>query len=206
MSRLRVAPIVEGHGEVGSVRILLRRIWESLGGEFMEVLQPIRQPRGRLVKKDGLSNAIQLAHEKLNNPPISTDPAIVLILIDADEDCPREWGPKLLDIAREVDSRMDVACVLAKLEYETWFVAAAESLEKYLELPLGFIASESPEEARHGKGWVKQHFRGTRYSETQDQPAMTSVMDLAVCRRRSPSFGKLCRELERRLRKLEKSG
>lgn len=34
---------------------------------------------------------------------------------------------------------------------------------------------------------------------TVDQPAMTSHMDLHLARERSPSFDKLCRELERRL-------
>jgi hypothetical protein len=48
------------------------------------------------------------------------------------------------------------------------------------------------------KAWIEQRFKGTRYSETQDQPAMTLVMDLNLCRTRSPSFDKLCRELERR--------
>jgi predicted ATPase len=39
-----------------------------------------------------------------------------------------------------------------------------------------------------------------KYSETIDQPAMTADMDLSLCRRRSPSFDKLCRELEKRFR------
>jgi hypothetical protein len=99
-----------------------------------------------------------------------------------------------------------MACVLANVEYETWFAAAAESLTKYLDLPAGFTASESPEDARHGKAWVKHYFRGTKYSETQDQPGMTAAMDLALCRRRSPSFDKLCRELEQRLRRQDPRG
>lgn len=40
---------------------------------------------------------------------------------------------------------------------------------------------------------------GTKYSETQDQPRMTAQMDLALCRRRCPSFDKLCRELASRV-------
>ena len=33
MSRLRVAPIVEGHGESYCIRILLERVWGELLGE-----------------------------------------------------------------------------------------------------------------------------------------------------------------------------
>jgi hypothetical protein len=126
---------------------------------------------------------------------------LVLILIDADEHCPARLGPELLAHAREVNPTVDMACVLAKVEYETWFAAAAESLSAYLDLPDGFTASESPEDMRHGKAWVRGYFRGTRYIETQDQPGMTAAMDLALCRRRSPSFEKLCRELEQRLQR-----
>jgi hypothetical protein len=201
MSRPRVAPIVEGHGEVASVRILLDRVWrELLAGEFIDVLSPIRQPRGRLVLKENLHKAVRLALNKLSNPLVPDVPALMLLLIDADEDCPAELGPRLLRDAREVCAGANVACVLANLEYETWFVAAAESLKKYLDLTRDLALPESPEESGQKKSWVEQRFRGTKHSETQDQPAMTDAMDLALCRRRAPSFDKLCRELERRLR------
>ena len=46
MSRIRIAPIVEGHGETEAIRPLLRRIWtELLGGEYADILKPIRRPR-----------------------------------------------------------------------------------------------------------------------------------------------------------------
>jgi hypothetical protein len=171
-----------------------------LGGEYIQVVQPVRQPRGRLVKSEGLKNAMRFALSKLSALPASKDSALVLILIDADEDCPAELGPKLLKIARKVDSRADLACVLINVEYETWFVAAAESLSpQYLDLASDPPPLESPEEAKHGKAWVERRFRGKKYLESQDQPAMTHAMDLALTRRRAPSFDKLCRELERRL-------
>jgi hypothetical protein len=200
MSRLRVTPIVEGKGEVGSIRILLERLWLFLGGESINVLRPpIRRPRGRLVKRDGLQDAARLAVKELRNVPAPEDPGLVLILLDADDDRPCELGPRLLGFAREVDPRVDVICVVANVEYETWFAATADSLARYLDVGAHSPPSEDPEGSRHGKAWVKQRFRGTSYSETQDQPRLTSAMDLGLCRRRSPSFDKLCRELEQRL-------
>ncbi len=80
----------------------------------------------------------------------------------------------------------------------TWFAAACTSLEEYLDLSRGSLPQE-PERERLGKAWIQKRFRGTSYSETIDQPKLTSRMDLAACRRRSPSFDKLCRELEKRL-------
>jgi Domain of unknown function (DUF4276) len=161
MSRLLVVPIVEGQGEVACIRILLERIWEMLGGEFIQVIQPIRKPRGQLVKRGVLQEAVRSASIKLRNPSTSRDPTLVLILIDADEDCPRDLGPKLLEFARETNSVVDIACVLANVEYETWFAAAAESLSKYLDLTSFPSAAESPEEARHGAAWVERCFLKT---------------------------------------------
>ncbi|GAG17177.1 unnamed protein product [marine sediment metagenome] len=124
---------------------------------------------------------------------------MVLVLIDADKDPPCILGPELLASAREVDVRADVSCVLANIEYETWFVAAAKSLHELLKLPPDTQIPEDPETRRLGKAWINDHFRGTKYSETIDQPRMTALMDLSRCRARSPSFDKLCRELEKRI-------
>lgn len=200
MSRLRVAPIVEGHGEYNAVRTLLERVWcELLGGEFIEVIRPIRWPRSKLVKKDELIKVVKLAALKLQ--PVSADPCLILVLIDAETDAPCAKGPELLGYAQGARLDFDIACVLANVEYETWFVAAADSLRKYLKLPAPDELPEEPEQSRFGKAWVERHFHGN-YSETIEQPAMTATMDLALCRERSPSFDKLCRDLERRLVRL----
>ena len=206
MKRLRVVPIVEGHGEVECVRILIERAWRELGGEFVDVLRPIRGKRQKLVRKEDLGKAVRLAVSKLANPGLTPDPGLVLVLLDADTDPPCHLGPELLGFAQEVASSTDVACVLAKVEYETWFVAAAESLEEYLDLSEDEQVPENPEEQRLGKGWIEHRFKGTKYSETQDQPSMTAKMDLSLCRRRSPSFEKLCRDLARRLEAAESTG
>lgn len=200
MNRLRIAAIVEGHGEVQAIRTLLWRTWtELLEGEFVGVIKPIRRPRSKLLKKEELERAIHLALLKLAEPAPVPDPTLVLVLLDAHDDPPCELGPALTERAKTVHTGADVSCVVANVEYETWFVAAAESLSDYLVLPPDESIPVSPEEARLGKGWIDGHFKGTKYSETIDQPAMTAKMDLAQCRERSPSFDKLCRELEARL-------
>lgn len=200
MSRLGVVPIVEGHGEYEAIRTLLQRVWsELLCGEHVEVLRPIRWPRSRLVKRPELKRAIKLALLKLADSSIPPAHQMVLVLIDADKDGPCLLGPKLLGWAKQVRPDADVACVLANVEYETWFAAAAESLREHLDLPPDEPIPEDPEGLRLGKPWIDRHFRGTKYSETVDQPSMTAKMDLRQCRKRSPSFDKLCRELEKRL-------
>ena len=68
MSRLTVAAIVEGHGEQRSaIRTIVTRVWtELLGGEYVKVLHPIRQPRSKLIRQEGLLKAIDLADERLS--------------------------------------------------------------------------------------------------------------------------------------------
>ena len=72
MTHLRVASIVEGHGEVASLPILLERLWYELlqRHESIEIVRPpIRQPRDRLArnKDDALTRAVALAAAKLGS-------------------------------------------------------------------------------------------------------------------------------------------
>ncbi len=202
MSRLRIVPIVEGHGEVAAMRILLQRLWtELLGGEFIDVLMPIRKKRDRLVKVDDdeLCRAVQLAANKLTLATGEPMPGMILVMIDAENDLACQLGPALLERARRCRSDKDVTCVIANHCYETWFVAAASSLSKYLDLTNDAALPESPELTGQRKGWIAERILGPKYSETVDMPRLTAEMDLAQCRLRSPSFDKLCRELEARL-------
>ena len=197
MSDIVIAPIVEGHGDSAAVPILLRRLWEGVAtGGYAQVLQPIRRSRGKFLREQegDLENAVNLALLKL--APFGG--GLILILIDAEEDCHRigPLGPMLLMRARSARADADISCVIANVMYETWFVAAAESLSDVLHVP--DPVSEDPETERLGKGWIKQRMRAGKYSETIDQPKLTAKMDLQLCRRRSPSFDKLCRELQKR--------
>lgn len=197
MSRLVVAPIVEGHGEVASVRTLLQRVWfDVLGGEYIDVLRPIRASRNKIVQANELGRIVELAALKLQHSGTS-DPGAILVMIDADEDCPADLGPQLVANAKGRCAGFDVFSVVVCVEYETWFVAAANSLADYLDLSSEPPPAD-PEAARTGKAWINRHFKGKHYSPTIDQPAMTASMDLQLCRSHSASFEKLCRELSKR--------
>jgi len=206
MQHLKVAAIVEGDGEVPSAPILLRRIAEEfIPGLIVHALKPIRQPRQKLLanKDDCLAKSLALATAKLRQVCIPDAHDLILLLIDADDDCAATIGPSTLDLARDLRRDMDIACVFAVLEYETWFVAAAESLDMYLKFD---EVSKDPEAARCRKAWIKKHFAEAKYSESVDQPRLTARMNLALCRERAPSFDKLCRELEARFRHMDQQG
>ena len=206
MSRLRIIPIVEGFGEVEAARTLLKRVGEELlGGDFVDVLTPIRGKLNRLVadKFDDLCRYVELAVRKLKVAEGDDCSGLVLVLVDAEEAASCQLGPSLLARAKACRPDVDVTCVVATPCFETWFVASASSLAEHLDLGADASLPEAPEHARLGKGWIKQRIRRAKYSETVDMPRLTAAMDLKLCRERSPSFDKLCRELEARLIKTD---
>lgn len=198
MSRLVVAPIVEGHGEEKSaIRTVVTRIWtELLNGEYVRVLRPIRQPRAKLIQREGLLRAIDLASLNLDEAA-STDRRLILVVFDADDDLPCALAPRLHEIVSAERAHLDIAIVLPNQEFETWFAAAAESLGAFFDLSITPPALD-PEAAGQRKGAVRRWLHN-QYSETIDQVRLTAHMDLQLCRSRSKSFDKLCRELEKRL-------
>ena len=201
MSGLRISPIVEGHGEEAALPLLLRRISSEFLQIPVEILKPIRQHRHSLVSQgqvrpSELARALRLAELKLRIADSTATP-LILVLIDGDADPGCVLGPALQHAAEECAGHLNISCVVACVEFETWFVAAAESLTRFLDFDTTVDPPRDPERTRSGKGWIERRFRGVRYSPTQDQPRFTAEIDLQLCRRRAPSFDKLCRELLR---------
>lgn len=188
-----VASIVEGDGEVAALPILLRRLsqWRGAVG-YVDVLTPIRVQKDRFLNRpQEFSRHLKLAAAKCG------DAGWVLILFDADDDCPAKKGAAVLARARDVIPHRRVAVVLANREYEAWFIAAAASLHgirgfKYLDAQ----APADPEVPRNAKGWIRDHMPAG-YGETTDQPAFTAQFDLDLAYQYSRSFRKLCAEWDR---------
>jgi hypothetical protein len=189
--------VVEGHGDVESVPILLRRCavsWNPLIG--FEAPKPVRIPRSKLLKPGELERGVELASYHAQGGG-------VLVLIDADDDCPATLGPQLLARARTVTQFATV--VLAKSEFESWFLAAAASVAGRRGLATGLAAPATPEDIRDAKGWLTRAMGDPHaaYSETLDQPALTAVFDLDAARVASASFDKFSREMNAFLGKLQ---
>jgi hypothetical protein len=146
-----IACIVEGHGEVASLPILIRRIAQAQNPSI-EVLipPPIRRSRGSLLKDGALENDIGLAASKISGR------GGILVLIDSDDDCPAVEARKLTVRLPNTRSDLPSAIVLAKREFEGWFLAGAESLRGKRRLPENLAAPPNPEAIRGAKEWLKQ--------------------------------------------------
>lgn len=189
---MRVACIVEGHGDVDAVPVLLRRLARTLDPLLpFQVEQPIRVTKSKLLQTGELERAVELAARKIGGA------GAIFILLDSDEHCPAELGPALLRRASAVRSDVSISIVLAKQEFEAWFLAAAESLRGRRGLRDDLEPPADPEGIRGAKEWLTGHMVGNQhYVETLDQPALAAVFDLEAARR-AASFDKCWRELER---------
>lgn len=202
---LRVVAIVEGHGEDRAIRALLEKIWyELLGGDYIEVI-PWRAKQGQLLLPDGegLRPVVQAAAIKLHATEGADFRRLLLLMIDTEgreENCPKIRGSQLIDWARmeRSDAATEIACVLPNVMFETWFVAAAESLRGKNGLPSDLPKAQDPEGEGLGKAWIKKHLL-RKYKETVDQPRFVGHMSLTECQASSRSFRKLVKELEQRL-------
>lgn len=182
---MKVYPIVEGHGEVEAAPVLLRRLLAEADCQNIGVGRPIRRTQSQLRSKEGIQAGVRLAL-------LQPECAAVVILFDGEDDCPKERGAEVRAWAREVAAGKPCDVVIAYREYETWFLAALESLRGQYGIPQDATAPANPESRRDAKGALEEFMPADRaYSETGDQPAMSAVFDLGLAHRRNRSFRKL---------------
>jgi hypothetical protein len=186
-----IAPIVEGHGEVRALPRLLRRIAaEAAPAAPLQVNEPIRIKSGSFFSDNEYqSNYVALAAAKVRQ----ANGGIVLILLDCEDNCPAELGPKLHRRAQAVTGNVAVVVALAFREYETWFMAALESLRGVHGLDLHAISPADPETTRDAKGWIGR-LMPHGYDPITDQLPFTNALNLAAARR-IPSFDRLYRKI-----------
>lgn len=205
---LYIAPVVEGQTEQGCLEKLLQRTWSELLGrsERLQVLEPFRGPRDKLIRSPSdLINAIEQSLQKLyakaKRDPDATK--LLLLLLDAEGDCPATLAPQLFKLARDfAPADVAVSCVMPKRMLENWIVAGASTLGGINNLPNPLPARDQFEE-RSGAAWLDEQLRFVcktrKYKKTVDTIEFINKMNLNECRANSPSFRKLCRELEKQV-------
>lgn len=190
MSNYFIAPIVEGHGEVLAVPILLQRILRDFRPNIMLCVNPpLRVKAGSFLRDDNyLAKYVELAARKAKGR------GSVLILLDSEDDCPAQLGPQLASRAVAVRPDVPIVVALAHREFETWFLAAAHSLRRVCGLPVDLEPPAAPEAIRNAKGWLNARMAAA-YNEPNDQPALTSQFSFDEAAA-VPSFARLRRILQ----------
>ena len=166
-----VAPIVEGHGDVAALPVLLRKMHPSI-----QVKSPVRFPRTKLLIDEHLRRAARIAASNI------VDRGAVLLVIDADEDCAAQRAP---DLEKRLCGFLPNRCcrvVLAVREFEAWIVGGHAEFDVI-----------DPDNAGHLKDRIRE--KHGVYKETVDQPRLIATVDLQLLARRSRSFRHLSKVL-----------
>lgn len=198
-----IIAIVEGRGEVKAAPGLIRRVLgERLGRYDISLLRPIRaNGEPDLVKRF----EVHLGHA------IDDNADAILVLVDADDECPVEAVGSLVDRASALNLGVPVAVVYAKCEYETWFISSlsegtGEGIRARLNIASSVNAPEDVEGIRGAKEWLEGRMpQNQRYRETQDQEPLTHYIDMGLVYRRSRSFRRLCHAVEELVRGIDES-
>lgn len=199
MNEVKIGCVVEGKGEVKAVPILIRRVAAIHCPELVPVIStPIRFSRNKVYKTGELEHAVGIALRSISKQ------GAILIILDSDDDCPADLAPTLLNRISPVFRNIPIAVVLAKQEFEAWFLAAAASLRGQRGLKNDIDPPINPEEIRGAKEWISKRMEDNRkYRETRDQPALTALFDFEQARKTN-SFDKCYRDIVRLLEELQK--
>jgi hypothetical protein len=91
MNVIRIATIVEGHGEAESVPLLIRRIAVEIDPSLYIDIKPIiRKPASQLKKEGELERAVELVARQIGGK----GGILILIDCDGDNECPKYDAPK----------------------------------------------------------------------------------------------------------------
>lgn len=174
---MKLAVIVEGEGDVAAVPVLLRRIAAALQRHDLEVqMPPARVSRTVIAREAELRRYVELMARK-----VGPEDAI-LVVLDADDDCPAQLGPRLSAWAREQRPDRRTLVVVIPREFEAWFLASAASLRGKRGLPADLEPPErDAEQIRDAKGWLARQMP-RRYHETVDQAPLAACFDMQAAR------------------------
>lgn len=173
--------IVEGHGEVKTLPVLVRRIAQDLGC-YVEVPAATRSTKGKI--KTELGRLLALAHLELKS---ANQSGAVLVVLDADDECPAELGQQLKATAEQLRPDILTVIAVANREFEAWYLAGIESLGGKQGLPNNLTKPSDPEAIRNAKGWLGEHMGS--YSPTIHQEKLAAVLNFEQARS-SKSFAR----------------
>ena len=201
----RIVPIVEGPGDVEAVPALLWKLLAERGRYDIQIETPQNAHGcGNLTTPGGIERFVQNAWTK-------RDCGAVIVLVDADEKCPIEMAADFSRRISAIGVRFPVGIVIAKCEYETWFLASLETiagmpLNGGYGLPADLVYPGKVEERVGVKGWITKQFPDGRiYKETIHQAAMTKLIDPERVRQKSRSFRRLCHALEQAVNAIDQN-
>jgi hypothetical protein len=175
----QITAVVEGHGDVASVPILISRAGETFGRPTIAP-NPIRAGEWRRLQRPGELERILTLAASRGFP--------ILFILDLDDGCPVEEIQRFDQRVEAWRAGRDFAveCVFLMREYEALFVACLDVLTGSEDPDIVHYASIH-DEIRNAKGIIKT-FLERRYKETLHQKQFTRACCPLMLSRRSRSY------------------
>lgn len=172
--------IVEGDGEAGipkkqegAISLLLRRLVHEKFQRYTVNFKPYNaHGRGNLTESNNFEKLLKRALKE-------QELEAIIVVLDAEDDCPKNLASDLANVVRQVNPHVPVAVVIANRCYEAWLLA-------------GHCWDNQPEVKSPGavKSLIGEKI-GRPYKETIDQPRLTAQMTFWKAYRRCRSFRRL---------------
>jgi Domain of unknown function (DUF4276) len=182
----RVLPIVEGHGELAAVPLLLRRLLDRQGRNDVVVDRAQRRGEWPIAKRE---------FDRYYRAALNECQKIIWIL---DYDCNEcvdfqvdaAWA---ISRARELDDRGTLAMCFVVMEFESLFLWEERPLRHvFPNMKRDARLPDDPEGVRDAKGCISAMLpTGYMYKPTTHQARLTAVVDLELLASRSRSFQRL---------------
>ena len=192
-----IVPVVEGDGDVAALPGLLARILLE-NNNRPDVL--VAQGKSGVVKANGRPNLANKLDKFLQHAQNKPDCDAILVLLDADNDCPVDLGQRLSQRSEQIGTKCPVRIVCARRSYESWFLASLDTVKGKSVIPDTAALSGDAETVPNPKQWITALLpQGQAYKETTHQAAISSFIDLDLAHKNSRSFRRLCHALEQLL-------
>ena len=186
---MSISAIVEGHGDEPAVRILANRMLDSQSRWDIRV-QRVKNAKGKPQLMRKFENFVEYAL-------YDEDCQAVLVVVDADNDCPVDLAKGLSARAAARGLQTPIAIVVPHREFEAWFIAALDEsadnpVRARLHIAPDVRCPDDPDAVGNPKGWLRRNMRRSRsYAETDDQPALADALSIELASARSRSFRRL---------------
>ena len=189
-----IVAVVEGDGEVTAFSGLLRKILHEKNERYD--IQVGGKNVG-MVNAHGKSKLLTKLEDFLAHAQRKPDCAGILVLLDADEDCPVTLANQLSRLCNPSIQSKPVTIVCANREYETWFLASLDTVKGSGYIRDTASLTGDAEDIRDPKKWLTDWMPpGQAYKPTTHQASLSSHIDLNLAHANSRSFRRLCHAVD----------
>ena len=192
-----IVPVVEGAGDADALPGLLGRI---LRERFNRPDVIVAQGKSGVVNANGRQNLERKLENFLQHAQNKPQCDAILVLLDADDDCPVALAQGLLERCERMGLNRPVQIVCAHRSYESWFLTSLDTIKGQRGISDTAVLSQAAEDVSNPKQWLTDQMpTGQAYKETIHQASLSQSVDIGMAHRNSRSFRRLCHALEQLL-------